>query len=399
MQEVRGMKDLQLISHRRMLLVLHSIFALTAVADAMTGPMLPSLARTFHFSDSQSGALLFWIFAGMASGALLARGDYVRVLTGGLLALSLCSGCFPWVPQTLLYPLAFLLGVSIGASMTAISLFAGRNYQAKRASTLTLLNFTWSVGATVAPLVVAQLLAIFNWRAVYLVLAGAAALAAIIGRLTLHDSPEAVRTTPETTGLRNLRLVSLFALFLFLEVGIESMFGAWISTYLLRMTLSSRTLAAAAASVFWAGFLISRGLSPLLLLRLRSGRLLQFALPLAFVAATILVASHSPILLWTAVLLLGAALAPVFPVLLAMFFDRARHSSDSRFVLSVSGFGGSVLPWLVGSISSHTGSLRTGFLTAPAVLLVMTAMLPLLSARRLAQDPATSMVGRGHDPA
>lgn len=395
------MIDSQLISRQRMLLVLHPIFALTAVADAMTGPMLPSLARAFHLSDSQSGALLFWIFAGMASGALLARGDYVRILTGGLLALSLCSGCFPWVPQTLLDPLAFLLGVSIGAPMTAISLFVGRNYPATRASTLTLLNFTWSVGAMVAPLVAAQLLAIFNWRAVYLVLAGASALSAIIGRLTLRDSPEAARTTPETTGLRNLRLVSLFALFLFLEVGMESMFGAWISTYLLRMTLPSLTLtaAAAAASVFWGGFLISRGLSPLLLLRLPSVRLLQFALPLAFVAAIILVASHSPILLWTAVFLLGAALAPVFPVLLAMFFDRARHSSDSRYVLSVSGFGGSVLPWLVGSISSHTGSLRAGFLTGPAVLLLMTAMLPLLSASRPAQNPATSMVGNGHDSA
>jgi fucose permease len=382
-----------------MLLVLHPIFALTAVADAMTGPMLPSLARAFHLSDSQSGALLSCIFAGMASGALLARGDYVRVLTGGLLALSLCSGCFPWTPRTLLYPLAFLLGASIGLPMTAISLFAGRNYPAARASTLALLNFTWSIGATVGPLVAAQLLAVFNWRAVYLVLAGASALSAVIARFTLRDSPEVARTTPETTGLRNLRLVSLFGLFLFLEVGMESMFGAWISTYLLRMTLSSLSMAAAAASVFWAGFLISRGLSPLLLLRIHSGRLLQFALPLAFVAATILVASHSPILLWTAILLLGAALAPVFPVLLAMFFDRARHSSDSRYVLSVSGFGGSVLPWLVGSISSHTGSLRAGFLTGPAVLLLMTAMLPLLSASRPAQNPAASMVGNGHDSA
>lgn len=381
-----------------MLLVLHPIFALTAVADAMTGPLLPSLARAFHLSDSQSGALLFWIFAGMAGGALFARGDYVRVLTGGLFALSLCSGCFPWAPRTFLYPLAFLLGVSIGAPMTAISLFAGRNYPATRASTLTLLNFTWSAGATVAPLIAARLLAIFNWRTVYLALSGAAALSAVIARLTLCDSPEAARTTPEIAGLRNLRLVSLFALFLFLEVGLESMFGAWISTYLLRMTLSSLTQAAAAASVFWAGFLISRGLSPLLLLRLHSGRLLRFVLPLAMVTATILVASHSPILLWTAVLLLGVLLAPVFPVLLAMFFDRARHSSDSRYVLSVSGFGGSILPWLVGAISSHTGSLRTGFLTGPAVLLVMTALLPLLSNRRPAQTAVASMADSDHDP-
>jgi fucose permease len=78
-------------------------------------------------------------------------------------------------------------------------------------------------------------------------------------------------------------------------------------------------------------------------------------------------------------IILGAALAPIFPLLLSRFFARARQSSDSRWVLAVCGFGGSVLPWLTGWVSAQSGSLRLGLITIPAALLLMVFMLPLLS--------------------
>lgn len=366
------------ISHRSMLFVLHPVFALTGVADAIAGPMLPSLARVFHLSDSESGVLLFSLFAGMAVGALLCRGDYARILTRGLLAMAITCAAFPWVPRSLLYPFGFLLGASIGAPMTAISLFIGRNYPARRASTLTVLNFAWSVGAMLAPLFAARILAISSWKTVYLVLAGASAIAAITVHFTIRDSSEAPRTTAQVTRFGNLRLVSLFAVFFFLQVGMESTFGAWISTYVLRTARTAVTFAAGAAAIYWAGFLLSRALSPLILLRIRPSRLLQTAVITALGAATLLVVSSSLYLLAVAILLLGLALAPIFPVALAAFFDRARHSSDSRFVLAVSGFGGSVFPALVGWISSYSGSLRTALIAGPATLLVMVAILPML---------------------
>jgi fucose permease len=138
------------------------------------------------------------------------------------------------------------------------------------------------------------------------------------------------------------------------------------------------TFAAGATAIYWAGFLLSRALSPLILQRIRPGRLLRAAVITALGAATLLVVSSSLYLLAVAILLLGMALAPIFPVALAAFFDRARHSSDSRFVLAVSGFGGSVFPALVGWISSYSSSLRMGLIAGPATLLVMVAILPML---------------------
>ncbi|HEV2136010.1 MAG TPA: MFS transporter [Terracidiphilus sp.] len=376
------------ISRRSMLWVLHPAMALTGVAESITGPLLPALARAFHLSDTHSGFLVFCAFAGMASGALLCRGDYARLLTRGFLAMMLASALFPWISRPVLFPYVFLFGVSVGVPMSAVSLFAGRNYTQHRAATLTVLNFSWSLGALLAPLLAGRLLAVATWQAVYLVLAGAAAILALAAGLLVRDTPEAARITPETTGLRNLRLVTLFAAFFFLEVGMESTFGAWLSTYMLRASGIGIAQAAAAAAIFWSGFLVSRGFSPLLLLRIRPGSLLRVALPAALAGSILLLATQSFLLTAAAILLLGASLAPIFPVALSAFFDRARHTSDSRYILAFSGFGGSLFPWLVGFISSRSGSLRTSLLVGPVVLLFMTLMLPWL---RMTQ-PAPSLV-------
>jgi len=77
-----------------------------------------------------------------------------------------------------------------------------------------------------------------------------------------------------------------------------------------------------------------------------------------------------------AMLALGAALAPVFPLMMSRFFARARSASDSRWVLSVCGFGGSVLPWLTGWISASS-NLRVGLATVPAGLAMVMALLPV----------------------
>ena len=372
-----------------MLLVLHPVFALTGVAASVAGPLLPSLARDFHLSDASSGLLLFSIYAGMASGALVCRGNYARILLAGCAALTLgCLG-FAWIPHSLLFPLAFFYGASVGAPMTAVSLFAGRNFLARRAATLTLLNFSWSIGAMAGPLLAARVLAVASWRTVFDVLALASVLAVLAVAFTIRDSEEIARATPETTGLRNLRLIAFFGLFFFFEVGVEWMAGTWLTTYILRSTAATMTIAAAASALFWGGFLASRGLTPLLLLRVTTGKLLQAALFVSLAAASLLVASHFAILLIGAIALLGLALGPVFPLALAAFLDRARHTSDSRFILSVSGFGAAVLPWLVGDVSSHSGSLRIGLFMAPLTLLVMVAMLPLLGVSTPVASPVS----------
>lgn len=273
----------------RMLAVLHPLFALTGVLHSIGGPLLPSLAATFYLTDSQSGFLFLAYFAGTSLGALLCARNQARSITIGFLGLTCACLLIAAANRAFLYPLFLLLGISVGLPMTAVSMLAGRMFGVRSAAPLAFLNFSWSAGALLAPLLAARLLLNHTYRAAYIILAFAAAAAALVSWLQLEDVPEAAPSRDSLARALNLRIVILFALLTFLEVGIENTTGSWLATYALRTTGGGGSVAAASTSFYWAGFLASRGLSSLLLLRVDPKSLLRLAIGAAFVAAIVLV--------------------------------------------------------------------------------------------------------------
>jgi fucose permease len=367
--------------------VLHPAFALTGVVHSIGGPLLPSLASVFLLSDSQSGSLFFAYYAGTSLGALLCGRRHARTITFGFAALTCACLGVAVTNRSFLLVLFLLLGVCVGMPMSAVSMLVGREFGDRSAAPLTLLNFSWSAGALVAPLLAARLLMNHTYRAAYLGLAVASMCAALACWLQLKDAPVDAQPAADAFTSRNLRFIALFALLTFLEVGIENTTGSWLATFVLRTCGGGAASAAALSSLYWWGFLTSRGLSSLLLLRVRQMRLLLCAMIAALAAALTLIVSPGNAGDAMAMFVLGAALAPIFPLLLAGFFARARHSSDSRWVLAVCGFGGSVLPWLAGWISAQSGSLGVGLIVIPAALLLMLCLFTIESVSRAEPPP------------
>jgi fucose permease len=366
-------------SSQRTLAVLHPIFALTGVLHAVGGALLPSLAARFHFGDSTAGLLFLLYFAGTSLGALLCRGSYARLITVGFAAMVCSCVAVALCPRSLLAPAFLLLGISVGVPMSAVTLFVGRAYPERCAPLLTFLNFSWSIGTLAAPLIAARVLVHHSYQAAYLLFAGASAAAFLAGMLVLKDPPEPAQSLSQTrTSDGALSLIAVFAFAAFLQVGIENTVAAWLPTYALRMAGAGIVLAAASTSFYWAGFLGMRGLSSLLLLRAEPIRVFRLAVALAFFSALLLVFAPSASLRNISMFLLGASLAPTYPLVLAGFFARTTRTADSRWILFTAGFGGSVLPWIAGFTSTHTGSLRTGMLIIPAALLLMALLLPTL---------------------
>lgn len=359
--------------------ILHPVFALTGVLHAVGGALLPSLAARFHLSDSTSGLLFLLYFAGTSLGALLCRGSYARMITIGFVAMVCTCLAVAVSPRSLLAPAFLLLGISVGVPMSAVTLFTGRNFPERCAALLTFLNFSWSVGALAAPLIAARILMRYDYRAAYILFAIASAVAAIACSLVLRDGPEPARSFGDSavTGTA-IRLIAVFAFAAFLQVGIENTVAAWLPTYALRMAGSGIVLAAVSTSFYWAGFLASRGLFSVLLLRAEPVRVFRSAVVLAFASALFLELAPSVAVRNLAMFLLGASLAPIYPLVLAASFARTRRTADSRWILFTAGFGGSVLPWVAGFTSTHTDSLRAGMLTIPAALLIMALILPTL---------------------
>ncbi|MGA9587305.1 MAG: MFS transporter [Terracidiphilus sp.] len=361
------------------LAILHPVFALTGVLHAVGGALLPSLASRFHLSDSISGLLFLLYFAGTSLGALLCRGSYARLMTIGFAAMVCTCLAVAASPRSLLAPVFLLLGVSVGVPMSAVTLFAGRNFPERCAPLLTFLNFSWSIGALAAPLIAARILMHYDYRAAYILFAIASAAAAIACSLVLRDGPEPAHAFGDSavTGTA-VRLIVVFSFAAFLQVGIENTVAAWLPTYALRMAGSGFVMAAVSTSFYWAGFLVSRGFSSALLLRADPMRVFRCAVVLAFASVLLLELAPSVSTRNMAMFLLGVSLAPTYPLILAVFFARARRTADSRWVLFTAGFGGSVLPWIAGFASTHTGSLRAGMLTIPAALLIIAFILPTL---------------------
>jgi fucose permease len=371
--------------YRKTMAVLHPVFALTGILHSVGGPLLPSLASHFHLGDSQSGSLFLAYYGGTSLGALLCGRRHVRTLTVGFLALTcVCLGVAV-TNGALLEPLFLLLGIAVGMPMSAVSMLVGREFGDRSAAPLTVLNFSWSAGALIAPLFAARLLVSHSYKSAYLILAIAAAFAAIACWVQLDDAHVNTPSLKQAFTLVDLRFIALLAFLTFLEVGIENTTGSWLTTFVLRTAGGGAASAAAISSLYWCGFLASRGVSSLLLLCVRPSRLLVIAIFAALASALVLVYCPGITANAVAMFVLGAALAPIFPLLLARFFARARHSSDSRWVLAVCGFGGSVLPWLTGWISAHSGSLRTGLMVIPASLLLMVCLLPILAANEGSQ--------------
>jgi MFS transporter, FHS family, glucose/mannose:H+ symporter len=359
--------------------VLHPAFALTGVVQAIGGPLLPSLAPTFHLSDSESGLLFLLYFAGTSMGPFFYRVRYTRTMVLGYMAIAVCCAGVAMAGHALLALMYLLLGIGVGVPMSGGNLYVGRAFPERCAPMLTLLNFSWSAGALAAPLLAARVLMHHSYRAAYWLLAGVAVLTAIAFLLAVPEVEEPPRASAQATRRAAFFLIAVFAVVAFLQVGVENTSITWLATFALRAGGTGVVLAAASTSLYWTGFLASRGLSSFLLLRVKAAHVFRGAVALAFGASITLALVPLASVRIAAMFVLGVALAPIYPLVLAGFFARARHTLDSRWVMTVSGFGGATLPWLAGWISTHTGSLRLGMLVIPAGLLCMALVVPALS--------------------
>ncbi len=74
-------------------------------------------------------------------------------------------------------------------------------------------------------------------------------------------------------------------------------------------------------------------------------------------------------------MLLGFTLAPVFPATFALVMKQRPSANQAGLILAASGIGAATLPWLMGLVSTHTGSLQIALtlpVAAAALLLALT---------------------------
>jgi fucose permease len=368
----------------------HLSFVLTGVVNTLLGPVLPALSSRWRLSDAQAGYFFAAQFLGSIAGVILTgvlfprRGFRLSLMCGYfLMAVGLNSLAAPEWKFALLG--TFALGLGLGFAIPASNLLVSSVNPGRRAAALSTLNFCWGAGAVLAPWAVSlaedsSLL----WPSLT-VFAGGLLLVALL-MMAVRSAP----TTPErqaaslwqNSGHRQLAVA--IAVMFFLYVGTESALGGWLAALMKRLPESRPSLWFRAPSIFWGGLLLGRGIAPWVLRRLRERNFAFMGLTAAAAAIAVLILARSASWIMIAAGIAGLGLAPVFPIcvaLLAHFGEMERRIGGPMFAFA--GLGGAVVPWMVGVVSTASGSLQTGLILPLAANVLLMAVYTLDVPRRL----------------
>jgi FHS family glucose/mannose:H+ symporter-like MFS transporter len=359
---------------------MHLAFILTGLGTLLLGPILPSLSHQWHLSDAQSGLLFSAQFYGSFCGGVTVSKHLHRSMALGMLSSGLGFGTFALAPALLPASVGlFFGGYGLGQLITSINILAGRRATQNRGSALAFLNFSWSFGAMLSPLLAAWLLPHIALRTALATFSAAfLTLLAVLSLQLKRSTPDhiAIAETPATSGLKPLAF-AYFAGLLILYGGLETCLGGWLTTFSLRYGTSSLVLSEYALVLLLAGLTAGRAASSVLLQRMGEKLLLRLSLALAAAFTAALALAHSAPAIAVFAILLGLTLAPFFPASFSLLMADRPTARQAGIVLAVSAIGAAMLPWLMGVISTRTGSLQLAlalpFAAAVALLLMSLA--------------------------
>jgi MFS transporter, FHS family, glucose/mannose:H+ symporter len=379
---------------RNVLVLLFAGFVLSGIATTIIGPMLPIFIRRWSLDDGQAGffssiQFLAALAGTLASSAVAAWRGYRPALVLGfaLMGAGLASLNADTLQVALAATAAF--GLGYGLITPGTNLFVAELGGAKSASLLNQLNFAWGAGAMACSPLIALAL---KRNGLNILLTGAAIFGGIlvVGLLLAPFGVQQHEKDPSTAGGTSPAIglgvtIALAAMF-FIYVAMENGIGIWSAEYAKRLANGITGMTTLAPMFFYAGLTSGRGAAPLVLRRLHERQIVLGALSLAAAATALLIASRSLPVATLAVFLAGLGCASVYPIYIAWLsrWYGARAKKIGGVLFAIASLGGSVGPWLVGSVSQFSASLRIGLLVPLLSALIMIGLVLLLGRRTAA---------------
>ena len=354
-------------------------FLLAGLGTVMLGPLMPTLLHDWRLTDQQGGLLLAAKFVGSFLGGVSVPRRLRLGVLGGMAFASAGFGAFA-LSGGLVSGAAclFVGGFGLGQVIASTNIVIGRRYREHTGSALASVNFFWSLGAVLCGVIAAAALPRFHLHGPLLTFAG---LFLVTGLGGFVNPSRTAAATEESLAVDApplpMPILTRFALLLFLYGGLETCMTGWLTTYTLRFS-DVRLLGGQSAIVLlWSALTAGRALSSAALRVMREATLQRIGLGLsALLIAALVTTRHGPLLSLYCVLL-GLSLAPFFPTTFALLMKRRPTAREAGFILAVSGLGAALFPWLMGFVSTQSGSLRV----AMAVPLTLALILLVLSVR------------------
>ncbi|MGH7358675.1 MAG: MFS transporter, partial [Candidatus Rokuibacteriota bacterium] len=242
----------------------------------------------------------------------------------------------------------------------------------------TWLHASYGIGAALGPLLTGAILDMTSsWRLAYgvigLVLAlMTVAFAGTANRWTVDtDRARSVTAGPAMADALRQRAVWASVILFFMYAGLEVGAGQWAYSWLVEGRHVPAGTAAAWLAVYWGSLTAGRVALGALTSRVPTGALLRTSLAAAPVGVLVLWTGVGPAAGAAGLLLLGLALAPIFPLLIAATPDRvgAVHATHAiGFQVAAFYVGSAALPGAAGLLAHRFGLDTLGpFLLATAI--------------------------------
>jgi MFS family permease len=347
-------------------LALLAFFAI-ALPDAMLGVVWPAMRISFDqplaamtlvlpfgvAATVVSTSCWTWAAAGLGLGRLLAASVALSAV-----ALAICAVAPAyWV----IVGCAVLFGLSSGAIDAALNAYAARHFGPRR---INLMHAAFGVGAATSPLIVTS---VAGWRSAYVIVmviqSAAAVLFAASARRWSETPTGARRPGPETpagtrsespagtrsesrpgtraetaVGVRRARAerrpsVRAVAGLLLVAVdsGLESVVGLWAFVFLIDAVGLPRATAGLVVSGYWAALVVGRVVLGSVAERAGTWPVLACA-TVAAIGAAASIASLRPAAAAAGIVLLGLAVAPIYPLLVLTTAERTSAGFVDRLV-------------------------------------------------------------------
>jgi len=372
----------------------HAAFLPIGIVTVLLGPLLPQLSARWSLNYVQAGSLFTAQYLGamlgvVASGLMVSRWGFRFAINAGLFAMAVGVGALPFSSRVAGLICIFCYGFGLGLAIPAINLFVAAVNPERRSAALSLLNFSWSVGAVACPFLVAAATKAGQTQLFLIILAGFLLLL-LLGFVVIPSSfiePARVENKVEnrvgnneeqnaSPSRWNRRALFVLSALFFLYVGTENAFGGWIASYAKSLGTQSLTLPVMTPSFFYAALMLGRWIAPFVLRTVDEIRAARAGLFIACVGMAGLLLSRAMPLVVISASIAGLGLAAVYPITISRlseeFGPAAARAGSITFALS--NLGGAFLPWLVGYSADRFKDLRAGLAVPLAGALLMYAL-------------------------
>jgi fucose permease len=384
-------------------------FVSLGLPDGLNGVAWPSIRTHFDLPMDALGALLLmftlgYLASSMSSGWLLSRMSVGMLLALSCLATATSLISYALVPAWwMMVALGALTGLGAGAIDAGLNTFAATEFSARMVNWL---HACYGIGAATGPVIMTSLLAAHHpWQRGYQIVGGWQLLLAVCFLLTRkwwpkRNPPGGTPASPPVKAASSFSTLRMPAVWLsiavfFVYTGVEAAAGAWAYTLFTESRAVSIMAAGTWVSIYWGSLTVGRLLSGIIVAFVPVRRLLRYCIIALAVGAALLWLNVTGLLSFLGLGLMGLALAPVFPSLIASTPTRVGEAHTVNvigFQIAAAVLGQSLLPGLVGVLAYRLGLEVVGpvLLAASLLLLALYEALTAMSARAdvIAQNTA-----------